>query len=84
MTTLPGWRTTVTFPETATGTSVAPAEESVMFPFRAPAVAVDAMRANRGPPDWAMVAVGPHVELFEETSKPVGAVALMEAERLLP
>ena len=49
----------LTVPLTGTERLVAPVEARVMFPVRAPAVAVEAMRAKRVPPDWAMVAEGP-------------------------
>lgn len=55
-----------------------------MFPERGPCDPFAVMRAKRDPPDWAMVALGPKFVLSEETSKPVGAVAVIEAVRFVP
>ncbi len=49
----------LTVPLTGTDRLLAPVEARVMFPVRVPNVALVAMRAKRGPPDWEMVAVEP-------------------------
>jgi hypothetical protein len=78
----------VTFPLTGTSTFVAPVLERVMLPEGVPTGAEAARRMKRElealPPDWGMVAVEAKEELFVETSKLAGAVAVMLAVKLVP
>ncbi|NDE18754.1 hypothetical protein EBZ80_28010 [bacterium] len=76
--------TLYTVPETATFTSVAPVLLKSTFPEGDPAAAEAAMRIYRVPPVIGRVAVELQLLLSEETSKLLGAVAVMGTEREEP
>lgn len=76
--------TLYTVPETATLTLVAPVLLKTTFPDGEPADAEAAMRIYSVPPVVDKVAVEFQLLLSEETSKLLGAVAVMEAEREEP
>ena len=78
----------VTFPPRAMVTPLAPVDERTRFPVSAPTEAVEAMRTLRValalPEVCEMVAFEAKEVPSVETSKPVGALAVMLAVKLLP